>query len=276
LVDTTGRLQTGKWEAILANGDSGKYVHKEMYQFDSSGASTKTSTTGKIWFDPSDRTLKIYTDQSGGPADTASAAYYAHAGRFGAGTVRSNASGVFSVTASDTVGLAAAIGAKADSTRMNTLRGTDTTRAIVREGLKLDKSSFADSLSAHAKADSVSICVASLDSSMLDSYGQDATKLYGGYYLSRTFTVDSLIVVVNGAIGDTVQVDYRFGPSYVSASGGTAIWTVPSDAFNYTVGTRVGSPNNATIPKGDFIWFRITRYTGVARLVTPLLKGRFL
>jgi hypothetical protein len=64
-VDSTNRLQSGKWEAVVANGDSGKYVHKEMLPFDSTGASAKDSVSGKLYLDATKKTIRVSTQRQG-------------------------------------------------------------------------------------------------------------------------------------------------------------------------------------------------------------------
>jgi hypothetical protein len=122
--------------------------------------------------------------------------------------------------------------------------------------------------------DSTSISIL-IDSTALRGYGQDSAKMFGPLMLSKSFLADSLVVALVGAAGDTVEVDYRFGPGYASTNGGTALWSALTSAANYATALRVGSPTNGIVPAGDFLWLRVKKCTGSPRMVSAILKGRY-
>ncbi len=132
-VDTVGRLQSAKWMTVVANGDSGKYVQKEMFAFDSTGAAAKTSTSGKVYFDASAKTLKVGTDNNSDTTNMATRLYAQQIGTL------------------DTSGFGAAIGARQAPLVIGSVAFSGTNARVAKYIAGVTTSSFfvASSLSAN-------------------------------------------------------------------------------------------------------------------------------
>lgn len=216
------------------------------------------------------------------------------------GSAAADSSVFLTVTAGNTL-----VGPKMDSTRVNALRGSDTTRAVVREAAKMDSvrvnalrgedttraivregSRIADSLDANLLTDATAaVEYAYIHSDSLKSraayvspcWTLDSTvmALYGTRF-SRTWfrtgadslAVDSLSAVLSGANTDTVTFRVRWGTDRTAAVDSL------SDLKCYSLTVATGAKSTKVIPPYNFVWLALTEKDGAPVSASLMLDCR--